>query len=112
MANELKGLAKDVNQVSSSLSALGIDMTSFQTTAAAFGLIAGSAQIVSALIAVKQAYNAARLAEGLANVAKWGPYALVVGPLALAGGYAIGEIIERTINTRDDGAGIRALAEV
>ena len=109
--SELTSLAGQLNQVSSAMSALGIDMDTLHITAAAFQAIGGSAQVIRGIIAAKEAYNAARMAEGLANIAKWGPYALVIGPMAVAGGYAIGEMIERAINT-DDNGGMRRLAEV
>lgn len=107
---DLTSLAGSINKMSTSLAQLGIDMTALQVTAGAFQLIGGSAKIIQGLIAAKTAYNNIRMAEGVAHLAKYGPYAAVIAPLAIAGGAAIGMAIEQAISTTDDGAGMRALA--
>jgi len=111
MANELRGLAGQLNSVSGSLSKLGIDIEALHITAAAFQAIGGTGQIIAGVIAAKEMYNTARMAEGIAQLAKYGPYALVIGPIALGAGYLMGEYIERAIST-DDNGGMRRLAEV
>ena len=111
MPNDLKNLAGKLNGINNALAKLGIDTGSLQKATASLQLMGGSAQIVSTIISAKQALNSAKLAEGMAHLAKWGPYALVVAPLAVAGGYVIGEAIERATNIRDD-TGLRALARV
>ena len=108
--SNLTSLAGNINKVSSSLSQLGIDIGALQTAGAAFQMIGGSAQIIKGIIAAKQAYNAIRLAEGTAQLAKYALGAPIVAGLAAAGGAAIGMMIEQAINTTDDGAGMRALA--
>lgn len=106
---ELDALGGQIASIYGSLRTLGIDTQALQVTAAAFQAIGGTAQVVRGLIAAKEAYNAVRLAEGSANLLKYGPAALVVAPLALAGGYAMGEWIERTVDVDDGGAGLRAI---
>ena len=108
--SELTSLAGSINKMSTSLSRLGIDIGALQATGAAFQLIGGSAQIIKGIIAAKQAYNAMRLAEGAAQLAKYTIGAGAVAALAVAGGVAMGVMIERAINTDDSGAGMRALA--
>lgn len=108
--SELTSLAGSINRMSSSLSQLGIDIGALQATGAAFQLIGGSAQIIKGIIAAKQAYNVIRLAEGTAHLAKYALAAPAVAALAVAGGVAIGMMIEQAISTTDDGVGMRALA--
>ena len=108
--SELTSLAGSINRMSSSLSQLGIDIGALQATGAAFQLIGGSAQIIKGIITAKQAYNAMRLAEGTAHLAKYALAAPAVAALAVAGGVAMGMMIEQAISTTDDGAGMRALA--
>ena len=110
MSNDLTSLAKSVNQISQSLRGLGVDLGAMETTAAAFQMVGGSAQILKGLIATYNAYNAFKAAYGAAHLAKYGPWALGVAALATAGGVAMGVAIERAINTTDDGQGMRALA--
>jgi len=107
---ELTSLAGSINKMSSSLQQLGVDMGALQVTAAAFQLIGGTGQIIKGLIAAKQAYNAIRLAEGTAHLAKYTVGAGAVAALAVAGGVAMGVMIENAINTDDSGQGMRALA--
>lgn len=109
-AREAKGFAGDINRISSSLERLGIDATALKVTSAAFQAIGGTGQVIRGIISAKEAYNAYRLAEGTANVAKWGPFAVGVGAAAVAGGILMGEMIERHIRTADDGQGMRGLA--
>lgn len=108
--SDLTSLAGSINKMSSSLSKLGVDIRALQVTGAAFQMIGGSGQIIKGIIAAKQAYNAMRLAEGTAHLAKYTIGAGVVASLAVAGGAAMGVMIERAINTDDSGAGMRALA--
>ncbi len=108
-AESFNSLAGQLNTVTSSLKTLGIDMTALQTTAAAFQLIGGSGQVIAGIIAAKESYNAVKAAEGTAHLAKYGPYALAVGAVAVAGGYAMGQLIERAVNVPDNGAGMRGL---
>jgi len=107
---ELTSLAGSINKMSSSLQKLGVDIGALQTTAAAFQLIGGAGQVIKGLIAAKQAYNAFRLAEGTAHLAKYTVAAGAVAALAVAGGVAIGAMIEQAINTDDSGSGMRGLA--
>ena len=69
--SDLTSLAGSINKMSSSLSNLGIDVRALQVTGAAFQAIGGSGQIIKGIIAAKQAYNAIRLAEGTAHLAKY-----------------------------------------
>ena len=108
-ANELTSLAGKMNKVNTALSKLGVDMAALQTTAAAFQMVGGTAQVVRGLISAHEAYNAMKEAEAVAQLAKWGPYAVAVAGIAAAGAYAMGEMIERTVRITDDGAGIRAI---
>ena len=110
MSNDLTSLGRSINQISGSLSQLGIDMGALQVTSAAFQMVGGSAQILKGLIATYNAYNAFKAAYGAAHLAKYGLGALAVAALATAGGVAMGVMIERAINTTDDGQGMRALA--
>ena len=110
MSNELTSLARGINTVSNSLSRLGVDMRALEITGAAFQLMGGTSQIIKGLIAAKEAYNAMRLAEGTAHLAKYTVGAGAVAAMAVAGGVAMGMMIERAINASDDGAGMRALA--
>lgn len=108
--SEITSLAGSINQMSSSLSQLGIDIGALQATGAALQLIGGSAQIIKGIIAAKQAYNAIRLVEGTAQLAKYALAAPAVAALAVAGGVAMGTMIEQAISTTDDSTGMRALA--
>ena len=107
---DLTSLAGNINKMSSSLSQLGVDIGALQTTAAAFQLIGGTGQVIKGLIAAKEAYNAFRLAEGTAHLAKYTVGAVAIAGLAVAGGVAMGVMIEQAINTQDDGTGMRSLA--
>lgn len=108
--SDLTSLAGNINKMSSSLQKLGVDIGALQTTAAAFQLIGGTGQIIKGLIAAKQAYNAFRLAEGTAHLAKYTVGAAAIAALAVAGGVAMGVMIEKAISTDDSGAGMRGLA--
>ena len=110
MTDDLTSLGRSIGQISNSLRALGVDMGALQATSAAFQMVGGSAQILKGLIAVYNAYNAFKVAKGSAHLAKYGLGALGVAALATAGGVAMGVMIERAINTTDDGQGIRSLA--
>ena len=110
MSNQLMTLAGSINRMSSSLSNLGIDMAALQTTAAAFQMIGGTGQVIKGLIAAKQALIAFKAAYGTAHLAKYTVGAAAVAALAVAGGVAMGMMIEQAINTSDDGQGMRALA--
>lgn len=105
----VNALAGQISSISGALRTLGIDFNSLQTTAAAFQLIGGSAQILKGIIAAKQAYNAARAAEGIAHLAKYGPYAPAVAVTALSAGLVMGAAIDRVVNVPDTDAGVRAL---
>lgn len=107
---ELNRLAGGVRGIATSMRQLGVDIGFLETTAAAFQLFSGVGQVVKGLIAAKQAYNALRLAEGTAHLAKYALAAPAVAALAVAGGVAMGIMIEQAISTTDDGAGMRALA--
>ena len=109
MASQLNSLAGQVGKVSRSMQKLGVDIAYLETAASALQLIGGMGQAVRGLIAVRETYNAVRAAEGGAQLLKWGPAAVAVGALAVAGGVAMGEIIERTVNVPDNGAGIRMI---
>lgn len=108
--SELTSLAGSINKMSASLSQLGIDIGALQTAGAAFQLIGGSAQIIKSIISAKEAYNALRFAEGTAHLAKYTVGAPIVAALAVAGGVAMGMMIEQAISTTDDSTGMRALA--
>ena len=110
MSADLTSLGRSVNQISQSLSKLGVDMRSLEVASAAFQMVGGSAQIIRGIIAAKEAYNAFKAVEGTAHLAKYGLAAGAVAALAVAGGVAMGVAIERAINTTDDGPGMRALA--
>ena len=110
MSNDLRTLASSIDRMSSSLSQLGVDLGALETASAAFQLIGGTGQVIKGIIAAKEAYNAFRLAEGTAQLAKYTVGAAAVAALAVAGGVAMGAMIERAINTTDDGQGMRALA--
>lgn len=126
MSNQLTTLAGSINRVSSSLSQLGIDMGSLQVTAAAFELVGGTSQIIKGIIAAKEAIIAYKAAYGAAQLSKYTVGAAAVAALAVAGGIAMGMMIEnavgglddgghgesiiRSIRTTDDGTGIRNLA--
>ena len=107
---QLSSLAGRINGISGSLQRLGIDATALQITAGAFQLVGGSGQIIRGIIAAKSAYNAMRLAEGTAQLAKYTLGAAAVAAAATAGGVAMGVLIDRTINATGDGAGIRAIS--
>ena len=79
-------------------------------TAAAFQLIGGAGQVIKGIIAAKQAYATAKAAWGAANIAKWGPGALAVGAAAVAGGVAMGALIERYARVDDNDAGLRLIS--
>ena len=96
--------------MSSSLQKLGVDMGALQVTAGAFQLIGGTGQVIKGIIAAKQALIAIRLAEGTAHIAKYTVGAGAVAALAVAGGVAMGVMIEQAINTDDSGQGMRSLA--
>lgn len=108
--SDLTSLAGSINKMSSSLSNLGIDVRALQVTGAAFQAIGGTGQIIKGIIAAKQAYNAIRLVEGTAHLAKYTIGAGAVAALAVAGGVAMGVMIENAINTDDSGQGMRNLA--
>ena len=107
---QLSSLAGKINGVSGALQRLGIDATSLSITAGAFQLVGGSGQIIRGIIAAKTAYCAWRAAEGAAHLAKYTVGAAAVAAAAVAGGTAMGVMIDRTINATGDGAGIRAIA--
>ena len=108
--SELKSLAGQLNSVTSSLRTLGIDLGALKTTAAAFQLIGGTGQVIKGIISAKQALAAAKAAWGVANIAKWGPGALAVGGMAVAGGVAMGRLIERYAHVEDNDAGLRMIS--
>ena len=110
MSNDLTSLGRSIGQISASLQSLGVDMEALQITAAAFQLIGGTGQIIKGLIVAKEAYNAIRLAEGTAQLAKYTVGAAAVAAAAIAGGVAMGIMIEQAINTDDSGQGMRNLA--
>ena len=110
MSNQLTTLAGSINRVSSSLSQLGIDMGSLQVTAAAFELVGGTSQIIKGIIAAKEAIIAYKAAYGAAQLSKYTVGAAAVAALAVAGGVAMGVMIEQAINAQDDGTGMRNLA--
>ena len=110
MANDFTSLARSLNTVSNSLSKLGVDMQSLTMISAAFELVGGSSQIIKGIIAAKTALAAFKAAEGTAQLAKYTIGAAAVAALAVAGGVAMGVMIERAINTTDDGQGLRSLA--
>lgn len=108
-------LAGKLNQINTSLDQLGLDTGAIQTTVAAFQLIGGSGQVIKGIIAAKEAYNSARLAEGMAHLAKWGAVSLgvgavVVGASAVAGAIAMEELIDRYIRVDDSDGGMRQIA--
>ena len=108
--SELTSLAGSINRMSSSLSQLGVDIGALEVAGAAFQAIGGTSQIIKGIIAAKEAYNAIKLAYGTAHLAKYGLWAGAVAALAIAGGAAVGMMIEQAISTTDDGAGMRSLA--
>lgn len=110
MANELNSLAGQVSKISNSMRAFGLDSVPLQMAAGAIQLIGGTGQAVKGLIAAKEALTSFRLAEGSAQLVKYGLGALAVGALAVAGGVLMGEMIERAINTTD-GGGLRRVSE-
>ena len=107
---ELTSLAGSISRISGSLSQLGIDIGALQTTAAAFQMVGGTSQIIKGIIAAKEAVIAFKAAYGTAHLAKYTVGAAVVAALAIAGGAAMGMMIEQAISTTDDGRGMRALA--
>ena len=108
--SDLNSLAGQLNGVTSSLRTLGIDLGALRTTAAAFQAIGGTAQVIKGIISAKQAYNTAKAAWGAANIAKWGPGAFAVGAMAVAGGVAMGQLIERAVRVDDNDAGLRLIS--
>lgn len=112
---DVRPLAGSLNRVNTALKELGIDIGALQTTVAAFQLIGGSGQIIKGIIAAKEAYNSARLAEGMAHLAKWGAVSLgvgavVVGASAVAGAIAMEELIDRYTRVDDSDGGMRQIA--
>lgn len=107
---DVRPLAGKLNSVNSALHNLGIDTGSLQVAVASFQLIGGSGQVIKGIIAAKEAYNARRLAEGTANLVKYGPFALAVAGGAVAGALAMSEIIDRYVTVDDSDAGMRAIA--
>jgi hypothetical protein len=107
---ELSSLAGQLNSVTNALRTLGIDSQTMQMTAAAFQAIGGTSQVIKSLITARQAYNAAKAAWGAANLAKYGPYGIAVGAMAVAGGVWIGQEIERYARVDDSDAGLRLIA--
>ena len=126
MSNDLTSLARSMNKVSGSLSQLGVDIQALTMTAAAFELVGGTSQIIKGIIAAKEAVIAFKAAEGTAQLAKYTVGAAAVAALAIAGGIAMGVMIEnatgglddggrgesiiRSVRTTDDGTGMRNLA--
>lgn len=108
MTAQLRSFAGSINRIGTAMQKLGIETQYLETVSASFQLIGGSGQVIKGLIAAKEAYNAARAAEGVAQLAKYTVGAGVVAALATAGGIAMGVMIEQAI--KDDGAGLRALA--
>ena len=108
-------LAGKLSSISSSLNQLGFDTGALQTTVAAFQLIGGTGQVLRGIIAAKEAFNSAKLAEGMAHLAKWGAFSLgvgavVVGASAVAGAVAMDQLIDRYINVEDSDGGMRQIA--
>lgn len=127
MGSELTSLAGSISRVSSSLNQLGVDIEALEITGAAFQLVGGTSQIIKGIIAAKEAIIAFKAAEGTAQLAKYTVGAAAVAALALAGGIAMGvmieqntgglsddgrgaSIIEQIFNVSDDGSGMRNLA--
>ena len=108
MTAQLRSFAGSINRISTAMQKLGIETQYLETVSASFQLIGGSGQVIKGLIAAKEAYNAARMAEGMAQLAKYTFGAAAVATLAVAGGAAMGMLIEKAVS--DDGAGMRALA--
>ena len=107
---ELNSLAGKISQTSNALRTLGIDIDALQKTAAAFQMIGGTGEIIKGIISAKQAYATAKAAWGTANIAKWGPGAFAVGAAAVAGGVAMGALIERYARVDDSDAGLRLIS--
>ena len=108
--SDLTSLAGSINKMSSSLQKLGVDVRALQVTGAAFQAIGGTGQVIKGIIAAKEAYNAFRLAEGTAHLTKYTVGAAAIAALAVAGGVAMGVMIEKAISTDDSGTGMRGLA--
>ena len=106
--SELTSFAGRIRGIAGSMRQLGIETQYLETVSASFQLIGGSGQVLKGIIAAKEAYNAARAAEGVAQLAKYTVGAAAVAALATAGGIAMGVMIEQA--RKDDGAGLRALA--
>lgn len=107
---DVRPLAGKLNSINGALQRLGIDMEALQITAASFQLIGGTGQIIKGLIAAKEAYNSLRLAEGVANLVKYGPLALAVAGGATAGALVMSELIDRYVTVDDSDAGMRMIA--
>ena len=108
--SNLTSLAGSINKMSSSLQRLGVDVGALTVTAGAFQLIGGTGQVIRGLIAAKEAVIAYKAAYGAAQLSKYTVGAAAVAALAVAGGVAMGMMIERAVSTTDNGAGMRALA--
>lgn len=108
--SELTSLAGQLNSISGGMRQIGVDIGPLQMAAGALQLVGGMGEAVKGLIAAKQAYNTMRAAEGAAQLAKWGPYAIAVGAAATAGGVLMGQMIERAVSVPDTDAGMRMMA--
>ena len=98
---DVRPLAGKLNSITHALDRLGIEAGSLQIMAASFQLIGGTGQVIKGLIAAKEAYNSAKLAEGVAQLVKYGPYALAVAGGAVAGAMVMSEIIDRYVTVDD-----------
>ena len=106
--SELTSFAGRIRGIAGSMRQLGIETQYLETAGAAFQMIGGSGQVIKGLIGVYSAFNAIKAAEGAAHLAKYTMGAAIVAGLAVAGGVAMGVMIEQAIS--DDGAGLRSLA--
>lgn len=107
---DVRPLAGKLNSITHALDRLGIEAGSLQIMAASFQLIGGTGQVIKGIIAAKEAYNSAKLAEGVAQLVKYGPYALAVAGGAVAGAMVMSEIIDRYVTVDDSDAGMRQIA--
>ena len=110
--SNLTSLAGSINRISSSLSQLGVDLEALQITGAAFQMVGGTSQIIKGIIATKEAIIAFKAAWGAANLAKYTVGAAAVAALAVAGGVAMGIMIENATGVSDNGRGVSTIEQI
>jgi hypothetical protein len=94
----MRQYAGSISKISSSLKSYGIDTSKIMMVTAAMQGISGASAVYNGYVSAVSAVRAIKSTEYAANLAKWGPYAVVIAAASVAAGYAAGDILDRYAN--------------